>query len=124
RTRTTSANPVEGFLSHRISHYSRARQTVRRSMQAVHCKSCGAFWAVPDALDIGSCREIASQYRAHNTITAIKLLRDHLNLTLHAAKAVLLHISGQAGKCHRCGAQLADEGSGVCCQCKSVNYNW
>jgi hypothetical protein len=93
-------------------------------MRTVQCESCGASWAVPDTLDLGLCREVASQYRAQNTIVAIKLLRDHLSLSLHDAKAVLLHISGQAGKCHRCGEQLADEGFGVCQQCKSVNYNW
>ena len=88
------------------------------------CEACGAVWTAPDSLDREVVGEIAEAFRSHGGIGGIKAVRDRWGISLHDAKAFMLHLVTERGKCHRCKAALGPDCVCVCRRCRSVNYNW
>jgi hypothetical protein len=93
-------------------------------MEEVICGSCGGRWRSPSNLEPAISREVAILMRAHNTIAAIRRLRETTGLSLRDAKGVLHHVTREPGKCHQCNLPLANNGVSGCKQCRSLNYDW
>jgi hypothetical protein len=65
---------------------------------------------------------LADQCRS-SRLECAKLAISRFGFDLREAKALSLHITGERGKCHRCGASVAGEIS-VCSNCRSANIDW
>jgi hypothetical protein len=93
-------------------------------MPEIHCEACGSAWHSPLSLFPEVRREVAALVRSHDSIAAIRRLREETRLSLRDAKAVEHHISLPPGHCHRCGAGLTGDGVVRCSGCGAINYDW
>ena len=93
-------------------------------MKSLKCQRCGADVPVPD-LPAQSRESIAATAQRANRLQAMLELRDGATVGLADAKAIVLHLSGEGGACHRCGTRLINgEENQVCPKCRSLNLMW
>ena len=96
----------------------------RIQMTALKCQKCGAAVPVPD-LPTESRRSIAAVAHDTGRLQAMLELRDGARIGLGDAKAIVLHLSGKGGACHRCGTRLNEAGEEQDCpKCRSLNLLW
>ena len=93
-------------------------------MTALKCQKCGADVPIPD-LPAGARKSIAAVAHDTGKLQAILELRDGARIGLRDAKAIVLHLSGEGGACHRCGTRLKEAGEEQNCpKCRSLNLLW
>ena len=93
-----------------------------REVEHFNCLKCGAQWTQPVGMSAAITHEAATLIRRQQPIRATKLLRDSYDLSLRDAKAVMLHVSRESGKCHRCDSTLGD--SVQCETCTALVLDW
>ena len=93
-------------------------------MNSLKCQRCRADVPVPD-LSADARKDVAGIADRVGRMQAILDLRNGAGLSLDDAKAIVSHISGAGGVCHRCGARLTEgEEEQNCPKCRSLNLVW
>lgn len=85
------------------------------------CAKCRTTVILPLKRD----RKLESQFAAivrQNSVQGVHFAETMFSLGPREAKALVLHITREAGKCHFCGKPL-QTGESVC-TCRSLNLDW
>lgn len=87
----------------------------------VYCGKCRTAVVVPAAISADEAASFAAAVRT-DSVEAIRHAESRFSLGPREAKALVLHITRNPGKCNRCGRAV---GAGVAtCACRSLNFNW
>jgi hypothetical protein len=88
----------------------------------VACEKCRQNVVWPDSLTAQDKATFAGECRSRG-LEGAKLAVSRFGMDLREAKALLLHVTREPGKCHRCGTSVIAEIS-VCTNCRSANLDW
>ena len=69
-------------------------------------------------------REVAAAVRAGTIIQAIKQLREFAPLSLGNSQDIVIHITREPERCHRCKQPLEGAPATLCPSCRALNYDW
>ena len=87
----------------------------------LQCAKCRVAVVLPsDATEVQKA-ELAAVVR-QDSVQGIRFAERAFSLGPRESKVLVLHITREPGKCHRCGA-LVQAGESVC-SCHSVNLDW
>ncbi len=89
----------------------------------LECKFCPPT-VVPDDLPASVRTHAAEHVRAGSRARAHLLLHEEGGLRLDVAKGIALHLALVAGRCQRCGSEVAGQEYDRCSQCGALTINW
>jgi hypothetical protein len=92
-------------------------------MPVLTCPRCVPI-VVPDELTPELKRQAADTVRGGSGAVAMKLLHDHAAMSLHDAKALVLHLARRPGHCQRCDASLQVAELAYCSRCRALTITW
>ena len=92
-------------------------------MLTLECARCGAI-VVPDDLTPELRRQVGETVHGGSPLVAVKLLRDHVPMTLRDAKALVFHLARRNGHCQRCDAALELTEVANCPRCRALTITW
>jgi tRNA(Ile2) C34 agmatinyltransferase TiaS len=68
--------------------------------------------------------EVAGLVRAGMEIIAMGKVREGNQLSLRDAKAIVIHITQEPERCHRCKQPLEGAPVSLCPSCRALDYDW
>jgi hypothetical protein len=86
------------------------------------CGKCRTCIILPDSISEEDKHKVADLCHADQRMEAIRHLRMSCLPDLREAKAIVIHVTGAKGICHRCRSPL--KGNETCPKCKSLNLDW
>jgi hypothetical protein len=87
----------------------------------LRCAKCRMEVVWPDGLSNEVKAEFASIARA-DSVRGIHFANTHFGLDHREAKVLVLHVTRDSRRCHKCGNTV--EGGECVCTCRSVNLDW
>ena len=93
-------------------------------MNTLKCQKCGGDVPIPD-LPTEVRKDVAAIAHRVGRSQATLELKNRGGFGLGDAKAIVFHISGADGVCHRCGTNLIKGlEEQACPKCRSLNLVW
>ena len=89
------------------------------------CPRCGSVVRVPEDLSAQTFARVVAERRAGHLGQALSTLLGTNADALLAAKSLVMHLTRESGRCHRCRKPLPFAGAaGECPTCRCVNLDF
>ena len=88
------------------------------------CERCRTQLPELAAVDALTRSLVGQHIRVHDSLEAMRELVRSSRFNLRQAKAVVMHVVQELGRCRRCSGEVGQGPFGVCPKCRSVNLSW
>jgi hypothetical protein len=90
----------------------------------MRCRGCRTDIDVDAVDDVRVRADAAKLCRRARPMEAIALVQRSAKLDIRRAKAIVLHVTKEPARCHRCGEPVVPHQTSVCAACGRVNVDW